>query len=119
MKIKKETFFKKIFKALLKIFKKKPEKLDYVQNNIVESQNVVNYKNTNNIRELYSLPNFSEINSKFRIEQDKINAIEEIIKIIEKEPKSLKNLNIQQLEVIDNYYSKQILKYKAKISKLS
>ena len=43
--------------------------------------------------------------------------MEEIIKIIEKEPELLKKLDIPKLEMIDNYYKEKIAEYKKKLKK--
>lgn len=41
--------------------------------------------------------------------------LKEIIEIIEKHPSTLQKLDIEKLEVIDNYYIEKIAEYKKKI----
>lgn len=47
-----------------------------------------------------------------------LSEIERIIQIIEKEPKTLKKLSVEKLEIIDNYYIEQIAEYKRKVSNM-
>ncbi len=44
--------------------------------------------------------------------------MEEIIAIIEKNPNTLKKLDIRRLEIIDRYYIDKIEKYKNKLAKI-
>ena len=104
-----DGFLKKIkrfFKNLLK------------RNNIKESNTELEYSNTNEIKN--SNEDFSHnLSEQTNIEEiRKKEKIQEIIDIIEKEPKTLDNLTIDKLKIIDNYYDEKIQEADEKIKKL-
>ena len=117
--IKKENIFKRLFNFVKKIFKKDTNIQIIEQNNNVESVYAEDKKSTNKITELYKVSGLDEVNEEYRKREDNRKRIEEIIQIIEKEPKTIKKLDIPQLEVIDNYYKEKIAECKMKIAKLS
>ena len=64
----------------------------------------------------YKVQNINETSTNI-IKADKRKKVtEEIIKIIEKRPDLLENLDIKKLEVIDQYYKDKIIEYKKKIA---
>lgn len=114
--MKNENIFKRLFNFVKNIFKKDTNIQNIEQNNTVYDEDK---KSTNKITELYKVSGMDEVNEEYRKKEDKRKKIEEIIQIIEKEPKTIKKLDISQLEVIDNYYKEKIAECKMKIAKLS
>ena len=74
-------------------------------------------RKSNKIIDLYRVENIDEKNAEIIKKNNQKRKMEEIIKIIEKEPELLKKLDIPKLEMIDNYYKEKIAEYKKKLSK--
>ena len=111
VEVKKDNILKKFFKYIKNIFKKKTsmEDIEEIGESAIE-------KNKSKITELYKLENLDEVNANVIREANRKNIIEEIIRIIEKEPEILKKLDIPKLEVIDQYYKEKIIEYKKRLS---
>ena len=110
IEVKKDNIFKRFFNYIKKIFKKKTSK-----ETIEKSEESTIVKKTTKITELYKLENFDEVNADVIKETNRRNKIEEIIRIIEKEPEILNKLDIPKLEVIDQYYKDKIIEYRKKL----
>ncbi len=109
--VKNNNIFKKIFNYIKTIFKKKTS-----NETIENSQESVIPKKKTKITELYKVENLDKLNADVIREANRKNKIEEIIQIIEKDPETLKRLDIPKLEVIDQYYKDKITECKKKLS---
>ena len=106
--VKKDTILKKIFNFVKRKFKKKTKNKKKTTPNMKYDKNRIN--------ELYKIATNNDKIIKEVKQQEKMI---EIIKLIEKNPETLENLDTQRLEVIDSYYKSEIERYKKKISKVS
>lgn len=70
----------------------------------------------NSIREAYKVDNIDSINSKIIRENNQKRKMEEIIQLIEKEPSVLNELDVNKLEIIDEYYKRKIIELKRKLA---
>lgn len=105
----KKPFFKKVINFVKNIFKKDKTKAERKMRDRIET-------NAARLREAYK-KNEPAFNTTHDI--DKKRKISEIIKLVEKDPEALKNLDIDKLKIIDKYYKEEIAEYKKKISNAS
>lgn len=113
MKTKKDNFFKRFIKFFKKILKN--ENTESIENNKKEDniKNEFSY-NKKTFLEEYKVEKQDTIQN--NLSNDfKQKKLEEIIYIIEKYPYTLDKLDIDKLEIIDNYYIDKIAEYKKKI----
>ena len=94
--------FNKIQNLLKSIFQKN-KKIELTGEN-KSTNNTTNSIQTHNIKEKIRVENADAINKEIRTK--KIQS--EIIRIVERNPEMLYNLNVEQLEEINNLYSTQI-----------
>ncbi len=106
----KKTFFKKVVNFVKNIFKKDKTKAERKMRDRIEI-------NAARLREAYqsNAPTFNTTKDVV----DKKKKISEIIKLVEKDPEALKNLDIDKLKIIDKYYKEEIAEYKKRISSAS
>lgn len=105
---KKDTVFKKMVNFIKRVFKvRKRSKIEKISRK----------ECANKINELYKVALSN--NDKIIKETNRKERLFDIIKIIEKQPEMLEDLDISKLEVIDNYYKNEISEYKKKIAKVS
>lgn len=96
--------------------------IDIIKNffhNLFKKTNLMlNKPQENNTVKIYS--NVPKVNSidEIKAENKKNKTIQEIIDITEKNPEILKNLNADQLELIDNYYVEKNKKMKEQVNLL-
>lgn len=107
--IRKNTILKKMVNFMKNIFKKRKKAKKIPKEVECESK----------INELYKVADLEENNKKVVKEEIKKEKLFEIIQIIEKNPETLKKMDIHKLEVIDRYYKNEIEEYKKKIAKVS
>ena len=107
IEIKEKNPFNKVLNFIKNIFKK--QKLDDVKTN----EEVVTTEDLNN--QMESFIKYTEY--KTSKNKTKRETLEEIIKIIEKKPELLENLDVKKLEIIDKYYKIKVNEYKNKLKK--
>lgn len=101
------SFIDKIKNFFRKIFGK--------QNKVIVEDKLLNVEKTSEYTNNFK----ASLSDSTNIEEMKKNSkILEIIDIIEKEPKTLKKLSMDKLEVIDNYYVDRIFEIDKKINTL-
>ena len=106
----KKPFLKKVINFVKNIFKKdKTARTEKKMRDRIEI-------NAARLREAYKV-NSSEFNPTKDIEKRK--KISDIIKLVEKDPEALQNLDIEKLKIIDKYYKEEIAEYKRRISNIS
>ena len=108
IEIKKDNIFKRFFNYIKKIFQKTSNVQNIEENQIEKKKTKIN--------ELYKIENLEKVNANVIKQINRQNKIEEIIQIIEKEPKILEKLDIPKLEIIDKYYKDKIIEYRKKLS---
>lgn len=106
----KKPFFKKVINFVKNIFKR--DKTARTEKRMRDRIEV----NAARLRNAYKL-NPSEFNPIKDI--DKRKKISDIIRLVEKDPEALQNLDIEKLKLIDKYYKEEIAEYKRKISNVS
>lgn len=101
MKLKKESILQRLIKSLKSIFKKNfKNEIETIQ----EETTIPGIK----ITERYKVDNLNLSNTKM----DNDKTMKEIIDIIEKSPEMLEKLDINKLNIIDQYYIEKIAKYR-------
>lgn len=111
IKVKKDNIFFRFFNYIKNFLKKKTS-----MQTIEKSEESTRIKKKTRIFEQYKLENLDEVNADIIKEVNRKCKIEEIIRIIEKEPELLKKIDIPKLKVIDKYYKDEIIKYRKKLS---
>lgn len=110
IKAEKNNIFKKIILFFKKIFVKEQVVIQPNKKIFAESENKLN--------EQYKVEDIEFISKVAKRENKKIK-LEEIIQIIEKEPQTLEKLELEKLQIIDQYYIDKIAEYNEKLTNMS
>lgn len=107
--VKKDNIFRKISNLIKQIFYQGRNKKSKTKGTMPKKRN----------RDFYKVEGSKEKNDELIKEIKQNKTLQDIIKIIERNPEAMKKLDTPKLEIIDNYYQEQIKKYKEKIERIS